>query len=165
MRHWKLLTAAALIVGAAAAGVAWASIPDSNGVIHGCYKQNDGKLRVIDPGGGDACAANEASISWNSGPPHVVVRSETQTLNPGVESTFTAHCHAGEVATGGGYRIEEDFDGTGHAVRLTVHGDIPTTNHSEPLDGDVPTGWKIVGARNDTTIALDATVWAACASA
>ena len=33
---------------ALAGGVAYATIPDANGVIHGCYKKS-GDLRVIDP--------------------------------------------------------------------------------------------------------------------
>jgi hypothetical protein len=35
---------------ALAAGVAYGSIPDGEGVIHGCYKTNKGDLRVIDTG-------------------------------------------------------------------------------------------------------------------
>jgi hypothetical protein len=54
------LGAAALL--AVAAGVAYAAIPDGQGVIHACYKVNKGDLRVIDSG---ACAAGEAGVSWN----------------------------------------------------------------------------------------------------
>jgi hypothetical protein len=58
-----------LLLGVAAGGVAYASIPDSSGVIHGCYKTSNGQLRVIDTGLGQTCH-NENAISWSQqGPP------------------------------------------------------------------------------------------------
>ena len=36
---------------AAAGGVAYSSIPDAQGVIHGCYDDTTGALRVIDTDG------------------------------------------------------------------------------------------------------------------
>ena len=57
----------ALVGGVLAAGAAAtiAAIPDSNGVIHGCYQKNVGNLRVIDPSGGDNCRPSEIPISWS----------------------------------------------------------------------------------------------------
>jgi hypothetical protein len=52
---------AALVV--AAGGIAVAAIPDSSGVIHGCYGKSNGQLRVVDSAGG--CKKNETAISWN----------------------------------------------------------------------------------------------------
>ena len=46
-------------------GVAFAAIPDSNGVINGCYQKNVGNLRVIDPSAGDSCRPSEVPISWS----------------------------------------------------------------------------------------------------
>lgn len=54
--------AAMLVIGA---GVAYASIPDQNEIIHGCYKAADGKLRVIDTGAGDSCLSSELVLDWN----------------------------------------------------------------------------------------------------
>src|SRR6266496_1318798 len=51
--------AIALVVG----GIAYASIPDSSGVIHGCLK--DGKLRIIDTDQGQSCVASEQALNWN----------------------------------------------------------------------------------------------------
>lgn len=70
MRHWKLLAAVALVAGTAAAGVAWASIPDANGVIHGCYQYtttngNYGKLRVFDTAKSGGCNSLEKPLNWN----------------------------------------------------------------------------------------------------
>lgn len=48
-----------------AAGIAYAAIPDSGGVIHGCYDKKTGNLRVVDADAGGACVANEKEINWN----------------------------------------------------------------------------------------------------
>lgn len=55
------IAGAALAVGAAG----YAAIPDSAGVIHGCYQKNVGNLRVIDPTSGDRCRRPEIAVSWN----------------------------------------------------------------------------------------------------
>ena len=50
-------------------GVAWATIPDSSGVIHGCYIPKVGVLRVIDTGAKPAekCVTSlgEVPLNWN----------------------------------------------------------------------------------------------------
>ena len=65
----KLVVMAALIACAAlAGGVAYAAIPDGNGVIHGCYNTGanpSGALRVIDTEAGAKCAKNEKPLAWN----------------------------------------------------------------------------------------------------
>jgi hypothetical protein len=44
--------------------VAWAAIPDGN-TIHGCFKNDTGILRAIDPSVGDACnPKSETAIAW-----------------------------------------------------------------------------------------------------
>lgn len=73
--------AVVLVLGAVVAGVAYAAVPDSNGVIHTCY-QVDGQgqltggsqLRVIDPSAAQpdarACKNNEVALNFNqTGPP------------------------------------------------------------------------------------------------
>jgi hypothetical protein len=45
-------------------GVAYATIPDSGGVIHGCYKNENGQLRVIDSAT-DSCLSSETAIDWS----------------------------------------------------------------------------------------------------
>lgn len=44
--------------------VVFASIPDSFGVINGCYKSSNGQLRIIDPTI-EQCGPSETAISWN----------------------------------------------------------------------------------------------------
>ena len=62
---------AAVVVALAVAGVAYATIPDSAGVIHGCYSKASststppGSLRVVDTGLGQSCALNEVALNWN----------------------------------------------------------------------------------------------------
>jgi hypothetical protein len=48
-----------------AGGVAYATIPGSNGTINGCYEKRAGALRVIDADAGAKCTSSEMPISWN----------------------------------------------------------------------------------------------------
>jgi hypothetical protein len=60
--------ATALVVG----GVGWASIPDGNGVIHGCYTPANHAtvLKVIDTARKANCPNGYAELTWNqAGPP------------------------------------------------------------------------------------------------
>lgn len=63
-RHGGVLLAAIAAL-AAAGGVAYATIPDSGGVIQGCYLKAIGSLRLIDPSSGQHCTAVEKPIQWN----------------------------------------------------------------------------------------------------
>ncbi len=58
--------AAAVLAGT---GTALASIPGSDGVIHGCYLVKDGTLRVIDTDAGQSCVKGEKGLSWNQAGP------------------------------------------------------------------------------------------------
>jgi hypothetical protein len=57
------LFAAIVGVGVAVGGIAYASIPDGSGVIHGCYLTARGTLRVIDTATQN-CASGETPLSW-----------------------------------------------------------------------------------------------------
>lgn len=46
-------------------GAAAAVIPDSSGVVHGCYQKNGGMLRVIDSDTGATCRASEVALNWS----------------------------------------------------------------------------------------------------
>jgi hypothetical protein len=55
---------------AVAGGIAYATIPDAGGVIHGCYQKNQGALRVIDTDKGQTCSSSESPLTWSqTGPP------------------------------------------------------------------------------------------------
>jgi hypothetical protein len=62
MRRRILIGAAA--AAAAVAGVAYAAIPGSNGVVNACYAKA-GDLRVIDAEAGAQCKSGETGLSWN----------------------------------------------------------------------------------------------------
>lgn len=61
------VTAVALVAIAGAVTYAFASI-GGGGVINGCYKTQNGQLRVIDPAS-DHCLPSETPISWNQAGP------------------------------------------------------------------------------------------------
>jgi hypothetical protein len=64
MRKALTILAATTVV-VVVTGVAMASIPDANGVIHGCYDTKHGNLRVIDTEADQTCDPNETLLSWN----------------------------------------------------------------------------------------------------
>ena len=56
-----LLVATSLL---ASVGVAYATIPDSSGVIHACYTRSGGALYVIDDSV-TTCSSKQTSLNWN----------------------------------------------------------------------------------------------------
>lgn len=75
-RRFVVLTLAG--VGLAVGGaVAYASVPDGGGTIHGCYSKYTGMVRVVDPAAtatlAQGCISTELPIAWNQtgpqGPP------------------------------------------------------------------------------------------------
>jgi hypothetical protein len=63
---------AAVVVMLGAAGVAYASIPDSTtGKITACYNKSTGAMRVADASGAllPQCSSTEGSLIWNAGGP------------------------------------------------------------------------------------------------
>jgi hypothetical protein len=89
---------------AVVAGLAYASIPDSAGVIQGCYGK-DGKLRVVDTDAGQACGDRETALNWNQQGP-IGPQGPAGAQGPPGDSLL--------VAAG-------DFDGSG-AARFQVGG-------------------------------------------
>jgi len=54
-----------LVLGSLFTAIVSASIPDSNGVIHACYSNRDGTLRVIDTAAGGICnTSKETALNW-----------------------------------------------------------------------------------------------------
>jgi hypothetical protein len=58
-----------LVVGLIGGGIAYATIPDGNGVIHSCYTvlntTNPGRIRVIDTDQGQTCKSGEVALNWS----------------------------------------------------------------------------------------------------
>ena len=66
IKAWRIgLMVAVLVAVAGGAGLALGAIPDTTGVIHGCYLNKIGTLRVIDTDAGQKCASFETPIQWN----------------------------------------------------------------------------------------------------
>jgi hypothetical protein len=103
----------ATLLGAAVAfagGIAFATIPDSEGVIHACYGQ-DGSLRVVDdstPGRG--CRPHEKTLTWSQGAGaisgYVTLVSEVQPIAAHSRAEGGVDCPEGLNALGGGARNE-----------------------------------------------------------
>jgi hypothetical protein len=162
--RWKPFFLVGLMGLAVGAGLTWAAIPDTDGVIHGCFKSSNGSVRVIDPGAGGTCNASEQSFEW-PGEQRVVLRSTTQNIQPGASHTFSVFCNAGERATGGGYRVLNGFTTPELLPLMTAQGSVPIENGAgEPDDGESPDGWKVIGALNRDDEPQDATVFVVCES-
>ena len=50
---------------AATGGVAYSAIPDGGGVIHSCYDNVTGAMRVIDSEASGVCRGGETALDWN----------------------------------------------------------------------------------------------------
>jgi hypothetical protein len=89
-------------------GVAYATIPGSDGVIHGCYLNKNGTLRVIDPGAGQKCSGFETAVQWNQTGPRGL---------QGLQGSPGAAGPAGPAGpTGPGVSYWFRTDSTGHVV-------------------------------------------------
>jgi hypothetical protein len=93
-KGWFLGGVAAAATMIAIVAVVHATIPDSGGVIHGCYVQTNGTLRLVDDP--STCKNNETAIAWSQtgpqGPPgpagqnaasHLFAKTETTDPIPG----------------------------------------------------------------------------------
>jgi hypothetical protein len=110
-----------VIVGAGAllltffAGVAVASVPDANGVIHACVKTTDGSIRIMDASTTVTCPKGYAPLDWEAAPRpgtlygfHHAPGQTFDVLVGEKPQTFTVECPNGEVmisATGILYRL------------------------------------------------------------
>jgi hypothetical protein len=166
------LGAAAIFV--VAAGVAWAAIPDSGGVINGCYGNQSGNLRVVDLEA-DACHNAETPISWNQHGP------------PGPQGPAGLQGPAGEPGprgepgvSGWEVRREEFVIGT-HDFPLRLQLTVLCSQGKVPLSGgfDVVSdrthvfasgpflglGWQVAIVKEAGSPGINAVAWAICADA
>jgi hypothetical protein len=148
------LLGAVIVAVAAAGGIAYASIPDSGGVIHACYNPSGTKtpsgaqLSLLDSDG-HSCPKGQTEITWNrTGPPGtdgadgVSVTSEAVAADPNASncpdggSKFTAGddityaCNGAEGAPGetgppGPSDAYTNYDDSSHAL---AEGDTQTVS-------------------------------------
>jgi hypothetical protein len=158
----RLAALGVVVLGVAAGGIAYASIPGSNGVIHGCYQKINGQLRVIDPAAGGGCTANESPLSWNQFSGYEIVSSAfDETANSSTFAVFeeSASCPTGKVVLGGGvFARFVDAGGQGHPAQL---------DSSWPLSSNT---WDVRLSRSDGGFfdvgeGVRGTVYAICANA
>ncbi|HEY7946539.1 MAG TPA: tail fiber protein [Acidimicrobiales bacterium] len=77
-----VVVAVAVAFGAlVATGVSWASIPDSGGTIHGCYKTSGTAhaLKIIDDAKTAACPKGSTALNWDQAPPGIGTGTGTAT--------------------------------------------------------------------------------------
>jgi hypothetical protein len=164
-------TAVAVIGG----GIGWAAIPDSTGVIHGCYAKSNGALRAIDSA--QTCSKTESSLNWNqTGRPGVSGRELvrfTKRCDAG-DYTFSCHggfmsrsvlCSSGKVPLGGGYFL---VSGPNLISGLDDSTDFFTAGGavigSQPND-DAGGSWTVTLHTPDISSPYELTVYAVCAFA
>ena len=117
-----LSVVSALAVGG---GIAWAAVPDSSGVITGCYDaRGQGDLRIVDAA--DACKSNETRLTWNQ---------QGQPGAPGVAGAQGATGATGETGpqgpAGAGVASFDDLDGTTCRVGEPQQGVLDITYGAE----------------------------------
>jgi hypothetical protein len=115
--------AAAAAVAITGGAIAYASIPDSSGVIHGCYTVKGGALRVIDTAKGQTCTTGQHSLTG-------IRRGREDQRRPagpaGVSGYSVALCTVGQ-------------DSSGNLVVISSSGGTcsasgsPQQRHSRPL--------------------------------
>jgi hypothetical protein len=150
-KTWAAETAAAAVF-ASAAGVAYATIPDSQGVILACYKADSGQLRLSNTGG---CGPSESALSWNrvgpAGPPgptgpqgmpgppgpagvsgYQTVSSDEVVAAPNELGQAFASCPEPGVAIGGGF------------LQTTANARIVSSRPGPEAGGLSPRVWEVV---------------------
>ena len=134
------LTALALMV----AGLAYASIPDSGGLINSCYRTTDGDLRVSDA----ACRTDETALVLN-GIGGYEYLSSSVTFNAGTSDNRGIACSSGKKVLGGGW---EYVSGAGVNDINVISSGPYSTDHE----------WQVRIQVNGSTN-LSATVYTICA--
>lgn len=157
-----LITGAAIAIAVTVSlsAVAWAAIPDEEGVIHACRSVQTGLLRVIDTSE-DACRPSETPLAWSiggAGLTSVVVRraaGQAPGGTPNIPRTAVAACESGEVVTGGGVFPPPHF--------IIIASAPFNPGVGFPPAGEAATGW-VGGVINPSSSTSGFDVFALCAS-
>lgn len=142
-RRKLMVVAVAAVAAMLVAGVAFATIPDAGGAIHGCYARSGGTLRVIDTTIG-GCKSSETSLSWN-------VQGPAGPAGP--QGPAGAQGPSGPAGP----------EGTSHAYLATAH-DAPVglDTYSQVITTDVPDGTYAISAQIATTTSIFSTPAVSC---
>jgi hypothetical protein len=132
-RGLLLLAAAGAAIGLAG-GIAYASIPDASGVIHGCRNNGSGLLRVIDSAG-QSCTQAETPLNWVQSSGHEVFRFSSP-----VEITGTNRATGNHVMTlnlpGGAYVVTTQITATGAGDWAVICSSLAAHDVRGPQEGD-----------------------------
>lgn len=169
-RRKRRLFGAALLAGLLlTAGIAYASIPGPDGVIHGCYKTgnpNPGSVIVIDHTA--SCPSGYIALNWNQtgpqgpagpqGPPGVsgyqMVTATATVPSDDVTAGVSIACPEGKRVLGGGSR------GNNWTAETRITEDWPFV-----LGEDQVFGWRVVASGHVNNGApWGLTGWAICAT-
>ena len=136
-----------LFTAAALGSVAWAAIPDANGVIHACYKQSNGALRVIDAPA-ESCDASESPLSWSqSGLSGYEVKLAASATDSAANKGVLIHCSRGKDLLGGGARVNAGGGGVAFEVALDASAPASAGTWVANAHEVVPTDttWQVTG--------------------
>jgi hypothetical protein len=120
-RAWVVVAVAAAVV--LGGGIAYASIPGSDGRISGCYEPLNGKLRLIDSEAGQTCKRNEQPVSWAQSARLVCPAGTTLSTGVCIEDAARAaadHGDAGDACAAVGRRLPSAGELTTFAQRPGV---------------------------------------------
>jgi Collagen triple helix repeat (20 copies) len=113
-----IVVAAGLGVTVGIGGVVWATIPDAAGVIHACYKAQNGQVRIIDPSQGQSCVPSEVALQWSQTGP-------TGPQGPtGATGATGPQGPTGEIGPTGPQGIQGETGAAGDDSTKTVSGAI-----------------------------------------
>jgi hypothetical protein len=143
-----------------AGGVAYATIPDAGGVIHGCYKNSNGALRVIDTDTGAHCSGAESALDWNQSGPGPAASTFTTTVSAGDVTlatldngiTVTGICSAGsgnvqlEISVPAGSGNTLQLSGTTFNTSSSANS-VPSTDINQLEANNDVSGFTTVGPR------------------
>lgn len=148
MRRATWLTAAtAAMLTLAVGGIAYASIPASDGTINGCRKTTDGSLRVIDSTA--SCPSGYTALNWNQ--PYTFYRTTNGpfAVPPSGGVNAAIGCNAGDQVVGGG----ADNDGGATDLFMFMAGSFPMA------DGR----WQVQMSNTDQVNSHSFNIYAVCA--
>jgi hypothetical protein len=139
VKRWIIPGAVASI--AIAAGTAYATIPSAGGVIHGCFKQFEGALRLVDEGA--ACSSKERPISWNVQGPQGETGAQGVQGVPGPQGPAGPIGPAGPQGPAGGASVV--------TFAIKTFG-VLQDDAREMVAKDLPPGdWAVIGTVNTTS--------------
>jgi hypothetical protein len=174
MRRRALIIAAIVLSLFALGGIAWASIPGPDGVIHGCYKNSNpaqGAVIVVDHTA--SCPSGYTTLNWSQtgptgpagptgpqGPAGTVAWSlvqgnaEAAPGTGGYIAEVSLSCPTGKFAVSGGYRYDNAGFSNPAGVKPVSNG---YTSFSLLVGGvGWPTAWTTrVEADSDGTLYVD----------